>query len=186
MVETIGLEDNQQTIDHNNSQLTREQIVTNGCSGSCCERFSLPFSLKELQDSSKAQHAGEFVFIDRNGKEQHTVDHANIDYIIDMLIPLEYSNMSAEHKGKSLRKLLEELNPGVVIEPDIVISGGDIDENGEVWKYYFTCRHFDKEKRICGAYETRPSMCRIFGRHCKYEGCGFQSTLSKLEEITEL
>lgn len=40
---------------------------------------------------------------------------------------------------------------------------------------HFTCRHWDETTRLCGAYESRPAMCRDYpyGRPCE-RGCSYQ------------
>jgi Fe-S-cluster containining protein len=40
----------------------------------------------------------------------------------------------------------------------------------------FTCKHFDREKRLCGVYNERPLMCRDFpyGKPCEHGAkCGW-------------
>ena len=40
----------------------------------------------------------------------------------------------------------------------------------------FTCRHWNEETRLCGAYEDRPDMCRDYpysGRDCE-RGCSYK------------
>jgi Fe-S-cluster containining protein len=53
----------------------------------------------------------------------------------------------------------------------------------------FTCRHWDEETRLCGAYESRPAMCRDYpyGRPCE-RGCSYQverlNGVAKAEDST--
>lgn len=44
------------------------------------------------------------------------------------------------------------------------------DDNGTRW---YTCRHWNKETRLCMEYESRPGLCRDFpyGKKCFVKGC---------------
>jgi hypothetical protein len=79
-----------------------------------------------------------------------TPDHA---FILDMLIPL--TRRQAVSRSRRLGY------------PDPMKYGPDYS--------LYTCRHWDEDTRLCGAYEQRPSMCRDYpyGRPCE-RGCGYQ------------
>jgi Fe-S-cluster containining protein len=50
------------------------------------------------------------------------------------------------------------------------IDGIDLTQDNHQW---FTCRHWNEETRLCGAYEDRPSMCRDFPYREPCATCGF-------------
>jgi len=58
-----------------------------------------------------------------------------------------------------------------------------IDKDGVYHKRLFTCKHFNKEQRICGNYENRPHMCKNFGVGCAYAGCGFDKLYQSLNAV---
>lgn len=60
----------------------------------------------------------------------------------------------------------------------------------EWWDY--TCKHFDKENRICRIYETRPRMCQNHGSaypcgnvDCEWKDAKQEPELEKLEKAKE-
>ena len=90
------------------------------------------------------------------------------DYIADMLVPL-----TNEEGIERFRRLgygeLEEMPTwaGVAEEPD---------------GHLYTCRHWDEETRLCGAYEMRPPMCADYpyGGECSH-GCDYVAPLEVRE-----
>ena len=71
--------------------------------------------------------------------------------------------MRESKRDKKKGKLKEKREKKLVKRADGVI-GANI----------YTCKHFDKEKRICRNYENRPHMCERFGEGCQYEGCCYR------------
>lgn len=47
--------------------------------------------------------------------------------------------------------------------------------------YHYSCKHFDKVKKICTIYEIRPRMCRTFPNNgfCGYEKCTCREFVNK-------
>lgn len=135
------------------------EIKGNGCNGNCCEKFNLCVSIEEI-DEMILKISKQEDFIDKE------LEIENLTYIKDMLIPLgeveicpqtEVSIKSEEfslldNRSKQFWKLKD---------------------NKVVTKIY-TCKHFNKETRLCNNYESRPSLCRKFGENCSYKGCGFK------------
>ena len=76
-------------------------------------------------------------------------------YIQDMLIPL-----TRRQSLRRWRKFVSKERP--------LPEWGD-DQTAA------TCKHWDEESRLCGAYEDRPDMCRDYpyGNACSH-GCGYQ------------
>jgi Fe-S-cluster containining protein len=74
-------------------------------------------------------------------------------YIVDMLIPLTYDEA-----------IVRRYQFGHKSGP---LASDDLESE------YFTCRHWNETTRQCGAYESRPGMCRKFpyaGKPCDF-GC---------------
>jgi Fe-S-cluster containining protein len=73
-------------------------------------------------------------------------------YIADMLISLTQGE--ADERSDRLGYARIEPSPGQAL---------------------FTCRHWDEETRLCGAYDTRPGMCSKYpyGSPCE-RGCGYE------------
>jgi Fe-S-cluster containining protein len=163
----------------------RSEVVTNGCSGACCENFGLPYTHEEFQEMVRRHKSGEATFVDRKGVLKTIPLKHEIEYITDMLIPLAYSNISAESEfeGQTIVQKFKSLYPDH--EPyDGAMNGCDL-KDGELYGYYFTCKHFDTKDRICTAYENRPYLCKSFGINfqCGYKGCGINTTMEKLREV---
>ena len=66
---------------------------------------------------------------------------------------------------------IDGLEIAKMLVPVFYVDRGNHDKFGS---WYFTCRHFDKVKRLCTIYESRPEMCRTYpnGRRCSHSiGC---------------
>jgi Fe-S-cluster containining protein len=76
-------------------------------------------------------------------------------YILDMLVPLTHEQAVERWTALGFGEF-----PAAALPADAGV---------------FTCRHWDEETGLCGAYDQRPAMCRDFpyGRPCVY-GCGYQ------------
>lgn len=153
--------------------MSRCSLVTNGCSGKCCEAVFFPYTIEELK-RIKAARESQTPWIDEQGIE-HTgyptdklVSH---DYLIDMLIPLGWQTIDPE-TGKTYRERLVERGwKEEDLTAENLESGLRLNADGAIEGYIVTCKHFDTEKRICKDYENRPGLCRNYGAACKYSGC---------------
>lgn len=78
-------------------------------------------------------------------------------YTLNMLVPL--SNAQAEERAK-------RFVPLDVVDADLF---GPQNEG-----LFFTCKHWNEETRLCGAYADRPRMCRDYpyGQQCGH-GCDY-------------
>jgi len=144
-------------------KLERKEIVSNGCSGKCCTKFTMKWSLGEM----KAKH-----------KKNDFSKSSDIEKVLDMLIPLgtttidPQTGISFERRWKFKYKVKKRDMKRKFTES--YAGGGHIFfHNGKAKAHIFTCKHFDKKNKICGNYEDRPSLCRSFGVGCEYKGCGF-------------
>ncbi len=60
-------------------------------------------------------------------------------------------------------------------EESLIENLENTDSGQQFWDW--TCRHFDKENRICTVYDKRPQMCRKHGVDypCATQGCTMKS-----------
>ena len=154
-----------------------DRLVTNGCSGKCCENFSFPYTLDELSNMYIAYKEGKTHWINRHGdigNFSSDQDMQEMPYILDMLISLGFSeindigesyNSTWEGDEEITRTELKKRKPNGANRYTI--------ENGVLKVQHFTCKHFDKEKRICTAYEKRPGFCKRYGEFCAHKCCNF-------------
>jgi Fe-S-cluster containining protein len=147
---------------------------SNGCSGKCCEAVTFPFSPEEFFNMKDQIDLGEIMFTDRFGKVREIPSKADIHFITDMLIPLERSKTSPA-TGEYIIDQFRQDHPDT--EPYPGCQGGCDLENGELYAYVYTCKHFDKENKICTVYEQRPHVCRSYGYGCQYNGCTFNERI---------
>ena len=87
---------------------------------------------------------------------------ADKDYIADMIIPLT---------AKQARERIARFN---------MPPTGDLRKfTGKI----FTCRHWNEETRLCGAYENRPTMCRDFpyAQPC-HQGCSYRPSADIIQK----
>ena len=136
--------------------------VTNGCNGSCCEKFTLPFTIEHL--------------IEMQGKEDiSSRDKEDLPKVIEMIIPLGQTDICPQFKKpfKELANNKEWVNHFPIKKDD-----------GTLMNNIYTCKHFDKENKVCNNYENRPNMCKRFGNSCAYEGCCYrEKTYSNIGEM---
>lgn len=175
-------------------QKNRSDIVTNGCNGSCCAKFHLPFTPEEFAairqawenykfncilrihalafGEEKAQYR-DIKWIDRNGNERNIPDPTDIEYITDMIIFIGYDINSAQ-SGVDMTEEFKRQNPD--IEPHDGVGNGHVFREGQLLGIYYTCKHFDKENRICTQYDSRPRLCKWHGvgNKCGYTGCNLK------------
>src|SRR5690554_6409736 len=53
-------------------------------------------------------------------------------------------------------------------------------------QYHYSCKHFDKENKICTIYEDRPLMCRDFNGEKPWQKCTYSGCTCKFEDDIEL
>jgi Fe-S-cluster containining protein len=77
-------------------------------------------------------------------------------YIADMLVPLSPEQAKARHERFGVGYARTEYGRAVA-------SG----------RYWYTCKHWNEDTKLCGAYDDRPMMCREFpyDNECEH-GCG--------------
>ena len=83
-------------------------------------------------------------------------------FVADMLIPLNLHE--ATERWRSLR--LGAIPRWIEYSPQPL----------------YTCRHWDTETRLCGAYDQRPALCRDYpyGVECQHEGCTYRKDIAYL------
>lgn len=179
------------------SQLNRSEIVTNGCPGHCCAAFHLPFTPEEFdrlraavmakkRNIEKAENFGNSLdnvnqdleisnieseyWIDRNGHVRGILNPLDIEFILDMIIFLRYDPISIQD-GKDMTEEFKRLNPNK--EPYDGVANGHLLKDGKLHGIYYTCKHYDKENKLCTVYDQRPQLCRHHGvgNKCEYQGC---------------
>jgi Fe-S-cluster containining protein len=176
----------------------REQIVSNGCSGNCCEKFTLPVTLRDIRMmklsfiEQRLEANEKEIDIDNielkkvlcdNGYLRYSVYEEDVDKLLDMLIPLGYSEICPQQEI-SFNTLYftyiqkydtdEEIREALNNFPKV--------SNGHIVENTFTCKHFDKTNKVCTNYENRPWLCKDFGRSCNYTGCSFVKNIEHKNE----
>lgn len=75
------------------------------------------------------------------------------------------------------RKHWKGIDPDIPFIADMLIPLYRSKEKYE----HFTCRHFDRTKKLCTVYDKRPEMCRQFGVKypCEFKTCGWDGALRK-------
>lgn len=158
--------------------MERSEIVTNGCTGDCCARFELRYSLDCLKLMQEALKNKKTVFIDSYGVERRVQNDNDLDYIVDMIIPLGLSNIQPQ-KGIRYNQ-----TPSVIqFNNEELKQRGYVKdiETGEISAHVYTCKHFDKESKVCKEYASRPRMCSSYCvEDCSYNSCA-ESLMSRIE-----
>jgi Fe-S-cluster containining protein len=111
----------------------------------------------EFTDPSEPRFAG-------NGDEA--------EFLADMLVSL--SLVEAAERLAEIGSL-----PYWGEEPQHDWDGQSLSRTG---RRLMTCRHWDRETRLCTVYDQRPSMCReypYYASDCDYE-CGFSLTFKEM------
>lgn len=119
------------------------------CGGFCCERFCTHWSPSEWQDWADAIKNGAHEWVDDKGKSWgigNERHQKDVLHTADMLILLETDETHVNPENYRI--------------------------NGQ---FYYTCKHFNKETRLCNDYKNRPLMCSGYPKNtkkaCVYEGC---------------
>lgn len=151
--------------------------VINGCVAKCCECFTLPVTPNDLQKMKDRwvedpENIKDDKIMMENGYERYPLPINELDNLMDMLIYLRITPIDPA-TGISINES----------SSSSINSDGTINHNtshghftmidGVLNANTYTCRHFDKDKRICSNYENRPQLCRNYGRGCQYQGCNF-------------
>lgn len=175
--------------------MNRTEIVTNGCSGGCCECFTLPLSIEDIDKMLDAYTHNESIgydvekhyrwedrdkFPDRierikryNGLEIGLPPKKELLKLKDMLIPLGETDICPQEKTSWTEKYQKDIESKLCEINTYKLSGhyNITFDNFKITAKIFTCKHFDTVNKICGNYENRPQLCKDFGKHCKYENC---------------
>ncbi len=71
------------------------------------------------------------------------------------------------------------------IEESHLVNLENADNGQKFWAW--TCRHYDRENRICTVYDKRPQMCRKHGVDypCATNGCTFKGARRDPELLAE-
>lgn len=143
------------------------------CTGHCCEDFSIEVSPEELAGSYQRwlgmshypeTHTGDMEITASKGKGllgrpsgiNYDGGCAKIYADIHLIYPmLEFIKKDRSHQD----------NPGHAMPRTV---------------YHYRCKHFNKEKKMCGIYDIRPQICRAYG----LLGCGYKKcTWKKATDI---
>lgn len=116
------------------------------CGGACCAVFYYPAPPEELRARWKDNEP-----TSERGKRQKRDDL----YIADMLIPLGIDDAVERAEKFGVQQVYDDW-PGPLA--------------------VYTCKHWDEETRLCGAYDERPDMCADYpyAKPCEH-GCGYES-----------
>lgn len=188
-------------------KMNREEIVTNGCSGGCCECFTLPLSIEDIDKMLDAYKHNESIGYDAekrysyselqekyptrierieryNGLDIGLPPKEELLKLKDMLIPLGETEICPQ----------EKINWSEYHKKDVEAKLSDINahnfrghykvsiDNLKITAKIFTCKHFNTINRICGNYENRPQLCKDFGSNCKYENCTCSQKIAEERE----
>jgi hypothetical protein len=180
--------------------MNREEIVVNGCNGSCCTNFTLPFTPTEFQKCIEAIDKGETTFINDQGKIIGVINDPDIKKIAEMII---YNGFTAIDPQITHSTLSERYRVKMQMPDDEIIIAPDLPKHHDNFNYWFwnrvvegeivvntyTCKHYDTVNQICTNYFDRPRMCSHFGKNCTYTGCNYaaqcNNDCAKLVEILE-
>jgi Fe-S-cluster containining protein len=165
--------------------------VINGCSAKCCENFPMPFSPEDFIANDKAIEIGNFLFTKSSGIQVQVIRDPTRQIVQDMIVHLGLSQVSPETPFCTIG---EEYRYKHCIPDDEPLVQSQLKTgkdwltviDGELYINTYTCRHFDIVNRICTIYETRPNMCRNFGRGCKHASCSFDALLKQEQEKEHL
>ena len=131
------------------------------CPGYCCQCFILPYSIERMRQMAK------------KSLERGDVEYAReTAFIADMVICLG----TDPDKIENLPPLKEQYGK----------QGKLLGNKKQRYAYgnygfYYTCRHYNKETKLCMVYDKRPEMCKKypsngFGHDCMFEGCGYDNS----------
>lgn len=150
----------------------RQKVVSNGCSGACCESFTFAYYPEDLRLMDAAFQKGEEYFTDTLGNKRSVFSsvHNSTLMVADMLIPLGHTEINPNGNKPVLETVIEQKHRDEwVVEVD-----------GKPQLRLFTCKHYDREKKVCGNYENRPALCKHFGTGCQYAGCTYDKLMQEM------
>lgn len=132
--------------------------------GECCEDIGLDFSPEQIKNSyfywlKRGETKGDTISKKFENNRPDPNWHTDIHLIYPMLIFIRADHTHPEIPSEKHEKVI----------------------------YHYTCKHFDKKKKICTIYEFRPTMCRTypdFG-YCRNPKCRWkkQVELRKKAEV---
>lgn len=161
----------------------RDKIVVNGCSGGCCEAFTLPVHIEDLQANDTAIKEGKRTFVDTQGRSRTVINDNTRETVLDMLIHKYDTTVDPQFKDPDhLEKRFGHLTDDQLFDETY---GFCFRKDGKIHVRVFTCKHFDTENKVCTNYENRPHLCRQFGTKCSYEGCGYAMKCAGMNEYTD-
>lgn len=125
------------------------------CTGHCCKRFLLPYSMEELQRMRQSIiDKKDFSLLDNGEKRFNPHNTEELMKVTGMVIFLGKSKLDPD--GNSTEK---ECN-------------------------YYTCKHFDEKSGNCMNYENRPRMCSDYpyGHKCLYKSCTLKTEVVEIDK----
>ena len=161
-------------------------VEVSRCTGHCCRKFTLSFSLKELDsiiESFKSEAPRTFTN-DRGNTCTHHFEEKEVLNVRDMLIFLEDTPFDpkdghkffGENKQEDYTRVVEGTHP--TYPQQKLFDQGLFIKDGQIVTHTYTCKHFNTTTGNCENYENRPKMCRNFGTSfsdrlygCGYTGC---------------
>lgn len=151
---------------------------TNDCIGSCCENFNLPLSPKDIKSSAEAQRNGKSEYLAQNGLMQDILGgDGEIIKLDDMLIFKRWTSVNPVDGKKSDKVNMSKYNSKVEykinIDSWLYRNGLRVLKSGVTQMPVYTCKHHDKETKLCTNYKNRPKLCRNYPSRggCEYKGC---------------
>lgn len=173
----------------------KDKIVTKGCSGNCCEKFTLPVTIKDLFKmklsfiEQRLESAEKETYINNvtlnsvicdNGYKRYPAPEEDVDKLLEMLIYLGRTNICPQSEIPFDRLYYKQIISKNDEELLLSSNGHFIINNGNIEANIYTCKHFDKEKRICTNYNNRPQLCKSFGNECHYKGCNYKDRVESI------
>lgn len=174
--------------------LERKQVI-NGCNGKCCEAFTLAGTIDDLkrcqEEVEKQKQRGykpQSLIAESGYVLGYVTEENEFDKLLDMLIPLGQQEMNPQ-KEITFAEEMGYDKEDVEHTAELVLKNSkghvQINKEGKLVSNIYTCRHFDKENKVCNNYENRPLLCRAFGEGCKYKGCNYVNTMNQIERDIE-
>ena len=143
---------------------------TDRCTGHCCRCFTIPFAPHELEAAYWRWQKGGTPFESRG--QQPMPDYTDIHLIAPMV-----TYIGAFEKPP---KAAKQINPADVQLLNAGKFGAPV--------HFYSCKHFDPQKRICTIYSMRPMMCSAYpnGKPCNYAGCTWKKVKAKKETPVQI
>jgi hypothetical protein len=84
-------------------------IVNNGCSGKCCENFTLPFTPTDLINNNIAVDEGRSFFIKENGQKMNTTNNSDYEFYTVEVFATKYKDIVDSYIEKANRVFAKRL-----------------------------------------------------------------------------